>query len=113
MLIAVELHTVLHVLSNVLPGALSPPPAALFDCYLGLGLGVCSAGDTCNRGIIYPSHIPVRKLNVCTAWNQMTDGSVDKSDSPHTDERTSSTQLTSDLRLVGCAHLCGHTHTIE
>lgn len=44
MLTVVELNTVVHVLSNALPGALSPPPAALFDGYLGFGLGVCSAG---------------------------------------------------------------------
>lgn len=43
MLTVVELNTVVHVLSNALPGAL-PPPAALFDGYLGFGLGVCSAG---------------------------------------------------------------------
>lgn len=51
--------------------SLSPPPAALFDDYLGFGLGACNAGDTCNRGVIYPSHTPMRKPNVCTAWNQM------------------------------------------
>lgn len=106
------MSTVLHVLNNVLPWTPLPQLPYLMS-YLGFGLDFCSAGDICNREVLFHSNEKAEPLN---SLESITDGSVGQDAQTcrptHKWENQLHTVDPWPVLTVLCTSLWAHTRTI-